>query len=86
MVYRVALQKVPSGLWRWESPVIVSVEELLRFLGLYRSIPRSQMRVFVASSVEGLDLLLDREAKGLASSSIPVQGGGAPAKASANSS
>jgi hypothetical protein len=73
MFYRVALQKVPSGLWRWESPVIASVEELVRLLGLYRSIPRSQLRVFVASSIEGLDLLLGREAKGLASSSIPVE-------------
>jgi hypothetical protein len=73
MLYRVALQKFPSGLWRWESPVIASVEGLLRLLGMYRSIPRSQLRVFFASSVEGLDLLLDREAKGLASSSISVE-------------
>jgi hypothetical protein len=72
MFYRVALQKVPSGVWRWESPVIASVEVLFRILGMYRSIPRSLLRVFFASSVEGLDLMLDCETKGLASNSIPV--------------
>ena len=37
-----------------------------------RSIPRSLLRVFFASSVEGLDLMLDCETKGLASGSIAV--------------
>ena len=72
MFYRVALQKVPSGLWRWESPVITSVVLLFQILEKYRSIPRSHLRVFFASSVECLDQMLDREMKGLASGSIHV--------------
>src|SRR5215467_11818048 len=72
MLYRVALQKVPSGLWRWESPVITSVDVLFQILEKYRSIPRSHLRVFFASSVECLDQMLDREMKGLASDSIHV--------------
>lgn len=72
MFYRVAIQKDPSALWKWESRVIASREVLLRVLGMYRSMPRDHLRVFFSSSVEGLDLLLDREKNGLASNSIPV--------------
>jgi hypothetical protein len=73
MFYRVASQQGPSALWKWESRVIASVEVLLRILGMYRSMPRSHLRVFFSSSVEGLDLMVDRETKGLASDSIPVE-------------
>ena len=53
--------------------MITSVEVLLRILGRYRSIPRSHLRVFFASSVESLDLMLDGETKGLVTSSIPAE-------------
>jgi hypothetical protein len=72
MFYRIAIQEDPSALWRWESRVIASREVLLRILRMYRSMPRDQLRVFFSSSVEGLDLLLSREKKGLASDSMPV--------------
>jgi hypothetical protein len=72
MFYRVASQKDPPALWRWESRVIASLDVLFRILWMYRSMPRYHLRVFLASSVERLDLMLDRESKGLASSSIPV--------------
>jgi hypothetical protein len=72
MLYRIAIQKDPSALWRWESRVIASREVLVRVLGMYRSMPRDRLRVFFSSSVEGLDLLLDCEKNGLASNSIPV--------------
>jgi hypothetical protein len=72
MFYRVASQKDPSALWRWESRVIASLEVLFRILWMYRSMSHSHLRVFLASSVERLDLMLDRESKGLASSSIPI--------------
>jgi hypothetical protein len=73
MFYRLASQKDPSALWTWESRVIASLEVLFRILGMYRSMSRDHLCVFFASSVEGLDLLLDRETKGLASNSIPVE-------------
>jgi len=72
MLYRIAMQKDPSALWRWESRVIASREVLVRVLAMYRSMPRDRLRVFFSSSVEGLDLLLDCEKNGLASNSIPV--------------
>jgi hypothetical protein len=71
MFYRVAIQEDPSALWKWESRVIASREVLLRVLGMYRSMPRSHLRVFFSSSVEGLDVMLDREKKGLASNCLP---------------
>ncbi|HEX9131333.1 MAG TPA: hypothetical protein VF844_03480 [Ktedonobacteraceae bacterium] len=73
MFYRVAIQKDPSALWTWESRVIASVNVLVRVLGMYRSMPLHHLRVFCSSSVEGLDLLLEREKQGLASNSIPVE-------------
>jgi hypothetical protein len=73
MFYRLASRKDPSALWKWESRVIASREVLSRILWMYRSLPQSQLRVFFSSSVEGLDLLLDRENTGLASDSIPVE-------------
>jgi len=73
MFYRVASQQDPSALWQWESRVIAALEVLLRVLWMYRSLPRSQLRVFFSSSVDGLELLPDRETKGLWSNSIPVE-------------
>ena len=38
----------------------------------YRSVPGYRLRVFFSSSIAGLDLMLDRENRGLVSNSIPV--------------
>lgn len=73
MFYRVASQRDPGAFWRWESRVIASLEVLMRVLWMYRSMSRYTRRVFFASSVAGLDSMLDRETKGLASHSIPVE-------------
>lgn len=72
MVYRVASHDEPSARWQWESRVIASLEVLVRVLWMYRSMPQSSLRVFFASSVDDLDLMLDRETQGLASTSLPV--------------
>jgi hypothetical protein len=52
--------------------MITSVEILFRVLWMYRSVPRYHLRVFFSSSIAGLDLMLDRENRGLASNSIPI--------------
>jgi hypothetical protein len=72
MYYRVANRPDASSCWRWESRVIASLEVLVRVLWMYRSMPRHHLRVFFSSSIEGLDLMLERENTGLASNSIPV--------------
>lgn len=73
MYYRIANQRDASSCWEWESRVIVSFEGLFPILWMYRSVPRDYLRVFFSSSVEGLDLMLDRENKGLPSNSITAE-------------
>lgn len=72
MYYRLASRRDASSCWEWESRVIVSLDILFRILWMYRSVPQDRLRVFFSSSVACLDLMLDREKKGLASNSIPA--------------
>jgi hypothetical protein len=71
--YRLAKQQDALSCWDWESRVVVYPEILLRVLRMYRSMPRSRLRVFFSSSVADLDLMLVRENTGLASNSIPFE-------------
>jgi hypothetical protein len=71
--YRVALQADQSNNWRWKSTALTSLNTLFGFLKLYSMIPRDSIRVFYSSSVECLDVMLDRENKGLASNSITAE-------------
>lgn len=68
--YRVALPADQPGTWRWRSTILTSLEALFGFIKLYRMVPRDRIRIFFSSSVEYLNLMLDRENKGLASNSI----------------
>jgi hypothetical protein len=70
--YRLASRRDASSCWEWESRMIASLDILFRVLWMYRSVPQDRLRVFFSSSVACLDLMLDRENKGLASNSIPV--------------
>ena len=71
--YRVALQADQSNPWRWKSTVLTSLDALFGFLKLYRMRPRDSIRVFYSSSVECMDVMLERENKGLASNSITAE-------------
>jgi hypothetical protein len=71
--YRVALQADQSNPWRWKSTVLTSLDALFGFLKLYSMIPRDSIRVFYTSSVEYMDVMLERENKGLASNSITAE-------------
>jgi hypothetical protein len=71
--YRVALHSDQSDTWRWKSPALTSFDALFGFFKLYRMVPRDHIRVFFSSSVECMDLMLDRENKGLASNSITAE-------------
>lgn len=73
MVYfRVALQKCQSTEWEWESTTLNSLESVLRVRQQYNGVPAEQLRVFVASAAEYMDILLVRENLGLASNSRTV--------------
>jgi hypothetical protein len=73
MYYRVALQSDQSDTWRWKSTVLTSLDALFGFLKLYHMVPRDRIRVFFSSSIECMDLMLDRENEGLASNSITAE-------------
>lgn len=70
MYSRVATRLDSALHWHWESRVIATLDVLLRVLRLYRTIPCDHICVFFSSSVEGLDLMLDRTNKGLTSNSL----------------
>ena len=72
MYYRVATRLDSALHWHWESRVIATLNVLLRVLRLYRTMPCDHICVFFSSSVEGLDLMLDRANKGLASSTLTI--------------
>jgi hypothetical protein len=71
--YRVALHLRQSDTWQWKSTALTSLNALFGFLRLYHMVPKDRLRVFYSSSVEYLDLMLDRENKGLASNSIRAE-------------
>jgi hypothetical protein len=71
--YRVALQADQSNPWRWKSTVLTSLDALFGFLKLCSMLPRDSIRVFYSSSVECMNVMLERENKGLASNSITAE-------------
>ncbi len=71
--YRVALQMRDSSAWKWQSTILTSLEALFRLLRMYGGPPNDRIRVFFASSRQGLDEMLTRENQGAASNSMTVE-------------
>ncbi len=71
--YRVALQVNQSSQWKWRSSTLSSFNALMLFVKTYGFIPTENMRVFYASSTEGMEEMLTRENQGLASTSITAK-------------
>ena len=70
MYYRVAIQANPSSPWQWRSTILSSLDTLFQWLRLYRALPQDHLRVFSASSCEGIGEQFVRENKGFRSSSV----------------
>lgn len=70
MYYRVATRVDAAATWQWKSTVLSSLETLFQFLRLFRTLPHDQLRVFSATSREGLAEELEQENQGLASTSV----------------
>jgi hypothetical protein len=69
--YRLALQERPSTPLAWKSTVLTSLDALLQHLVRIRDlVPLDRVQVFIASSKEDLDELLNCENNGLPSGSI----------------
>ena len=72
--YRIASQMDTSSAWKWRSTILTSLEGLFRLLRLYAGLlPPDRLRVFFASSKQGLDEMLTRENQGAVSNSITLQ-------------
>src|SRR5215469_4928120 len=68
--YRVALRANESAEWRWKSTVVTSLEAVLGLIKLYTCVPKDRIRVFFASSVETMNVMLARVNKGPPSNSM----------------
>ena len=81
MYFRIALQTnsmnqtnqvdLPTT-WKWRSTTLTSLQAVQMFLRTYSSTPKERVRVFMASSAEAMDEMLNRQNQGLVSSSITV--------------
>lgn len=71
MYYGVAIQTGQSSSWQWKSMVLSSLQDLFEVLQIYRAVGEKldHLRVF-SSSREKLNGQLERENKGLQSSSV----------------
>src|SRR6202171_5303539 len=78
MYFRIALQtnltnsmNQPTA-WKWRSSTLTSLQAVQMFLKMYNRMPKERVRVFMASSAEVMDEMLNRQNQGLVSSSITV--------------
>lgn len=75
MYYRVAMQRPAEHLdqppsWQWKSTVLSSLDAVFHWLRLYRALPLERLRVFSASSQQGLQEQLAQENLGGGSPSV----------------
>lgn len=76
MYYRVAIRGIQGGhaaSWRWKSPLFNSLHNVLGVLNLYRAVSEERMRIFLCTSIQPMDTMLERANQGRMSTAITVQ-------------
>ena len=73
MYYRVAIRGGHSATWRWKSPLFNSLHGVLGVLNLYRAMPEEHIRVFLFTSTQQMDAMLQRANQGKLSTAIAVK-------------
>jgi hypothetical protein len=73
MYYRVAIRGSHSAIWRWKSPSFNSLHGVLGVLNLYRAMPEEHIRVFLFTSLQQMDAMLQRANHGALSTAISVK-------------
>jgi hypothetical protein len=58
--YRVAIRGSNSAIWHWKSPLFNSLHGVLGVLNLYRAMPEERIRVFLFTSTQQMDTMLQR--------------------------
>jgi hypothetical protein len=70
LYYRVAYQAEETQSWKWKSTSVTSINALLNLLRSYNAIPQERIRVFMATSKDYMDEMLQRQNQGLLSTSV----------------
>ena len=73
MYYRVALRGSHSATWHWKSPSFNSLHGVLGVLNLYRAMPEEHIRVFLFTSTQQMDAMLQRANQGRLTTAIAVK-------------
>ncbi len=71
--YRIATQKHQSTEWEWKSTPVHSLEAVFQLGRQYDCMPAEHVRVFAASAVEYMDILLVRANLGLPANSLTLE-------------
>jgi hypothetical protein len=71
--YRVAIRGGHSAIWRWKSPLFNSLRGVLGVLNLYRTMPQEHIRLFLFTSAQHMDAMLQRANQGGLSTAIAVK-------------
>ena len=76
MHYRVAMRESHSATWRWRSPLLRSLHDVLNILNLYRALPEERIRVFLFVSEvtpPQMDAMLKRANQGELTTAITLR-------------
>ena len=73
MYYRVAIRGGNSATWCWKSPPFTSLHGVLGVLNLYRAMPEERIHVFLFTSTQQMDAMLQRANQGGLSTAIAVK-------------
>lgn len=73
MYYRVAIRGSDSATWCWKSPPFTSLQDVLGVLNLYRVLPEECIRVFLFTSTQQMDAMLQRANQRRLSTAITVK-------------
>lgn len=68
--YRMAMQNRQTGKWIWKTTALTSLQAVLQLLRNSAALPQDRVRVFTASSKEGLNEMLSRENQDQESGSV----------------
>lgn len=68
--YRLAFQDRQTAKWTWKTTTLTSLQSVFQLLRAFSALPQDSIRVFTASSIEGLNEMISSENNGLASGSV----------------
>lgn len=72
MYYRVAIRSSEAADWIWKSQPTISLNSVLGVVTLYRAVPKHRVRVFLTTSPEHLERMLELANQGLPSTGLGV--------------